>query len=67
MCEHRRLTNSFRYAVRATGVDQGRASRHVHDTKAAAGRGGAENITFCLDCGAIIAPDTNEVIGSLFD
>jgi hypothetical protein len=67
MCEHRRLTNSFRDAVRATEVDQGRASRNVHDTKAATGRGGADNITFCLDCGAIIAPETHEVLGNLFD
>jgi hypothetical protein len=67
MCEHRRLTSSFRYAVRTTGVDQGRASRNVHDTKVATGRGGADNVMFCLDCGAIIALDTNEVIGNLFD
>src|SRR5438093_9158614 len=67
MCEHRRLPNGFRYAVHATGIDQGRASRNVHDTKAATGRGGADNVTFCLDCGAINAPETNEVIGNLFD
>lgn len=67
MREHRRLTNSFRDAVRATEVDQGRASRNVHDTKAATGRGGADNVTFCLDCGAIIAPETHEVLGNLFD
>ena len=67
MCEHRRLTNSFRYAVRATRVDQGKASRNVHDTKVATGRGGADNVIFCLDCGAIIVPETHEVIGNLFD
>ena len=67
MCEHRRWTNSFRYAVSTTGVDQGRASRNVHDTKAATGCGGADNVKLYLDCWAIIAPETDEVIGHLFD
>ena len=67
MCEHRRLTNSFRYAVSATGADKSRASRNVHDTKAVTGRGGADNVRFCLDCGAIMAPETDEVLGNLFD
>src|SRR5438874_1718264 len=67
MCEHRRLTNSFRYAVSATGADNRRASRNVHDTKAATGRGGADNVRFCLACGAIIAPEADEVLGNLFD
>ena len=67
MCEHRRLTSSFQYAINVTGADRSRASSNLHTAKELTGRDGADNVQFCMDCGAIIAPETGEVLGNLLD
>ena len=59
--------NGFRRAVDELGINKNTAGRNLHKIKKQAGRGGANNVDFDLDTGDVIAPETGEIIGNLFD
>jgi hypothetical protein len=56
-------TKNFKHACKALGLDPKDASRALHDAKAAAGLGGADNCVFDLNNGDIIF--NGESIGNL--
>jgi RHS repeat-associated protein len=61
------LTSNWEYAAKKLAIPTKAASQAIHAAKKAAGRGGADNIKVDLTTGDIIAPETGEVIGSLYD